>query len=659
MTIRFLINDDGIPFTFSELQSLYRTLDSRSNDKRKEYRDQNASAIACHDADKILVVSSPGTGKSHLFLDRINYWFKKDQKASIVVISFVRKLVADLQNEIINSEGITNVQRNKITILTLHKFARSIVEKNNGTTEWQFNPHIRIIGQSWKELLWYDVLAFYPNVNRSVYTWRKFERQLHDNNLEELNEWKKLRGTYFSLCQFYNATGFADLILRATKSLEENPDLNKGNYFIIDEYQDFNLSEEALINQLTNDHKGLLIVGDDEQAIYEELKSSKPSLIRNLYKNKDSAKGMLPFCGRSSYHITKTAEHFIRKNKDIKSIEKIYLPLNTNSGEPKVQVIACATPITAVDYIAKFVADKKAEIDERRKQLEAGEAKDAYLLILTPAKEINFYGQSKEKIKRIVERYQTEKRSFSPDYYRLLSYYSLANKPNNNFTFRKVLHYEKISVDKVHELIDKAMQAGKNLCDLDIREIKNSLHKSKKIKIILEGEGTIAEKIMQIADLFLVTDKEKLQDDIERNAINQQEIVGLEHEEEEEAEMEEIEVKRMGAVELMTVVGSKGLSADHVIILGFDNVNMKWITKNAFYVAITRARNSLHLITALKSGGAKYAHKFLQFLPDDHIEFFSYKKTNGLKKRLHGKRGFDFYLKNIEEKSKPRNHKTK
>jgi len=76
----------------------------------------------------------------------------------------------------------------------------------------------------------------------------------------------------------------------------------------------------------------------------------------------------------------------------------------------------------------------------------------------------------------------------------------------------------------------------------------------------------------------------------------------------------------------MTIVGSKGLSADHVIIIGFDDVNMSRITKNAFYVAMTRARKSLHILTALKSGGARQAHNFLERLPDEHAEYYSYKK---------------------------------
>jgi superfamily I DNA/RNA helicase len=194
------------------------------------------------------------------------------------------------------------------------------------------------------------------------------------------------------------------------------------------------------------------------------------------------------------------------------------------------------------------------------------------------------------------------------------------------------------------------MQSG-NLCDLDEQEVGNTIKRCNDIKTILDSEGSVPEKLEQISILISITDKAKLQKDMEREAINQKEVVRLEHEGEEEAELEEIEVKRMGAVELMTIVGSKGLSADHVIIIGFDNVNMSWVTKNAFLVAMTRARKSLHILTALKSGGARQAHVFLDQLPDDHAEFYSYKKKGHSKNPLRGKQGFKSYINNLNSVS--------
>ena len=653
--MRYLINNNGDPFESTELQTLRGELDALDDDGRTRYRNQNASAIAQHNAVKFLIVSGPGTGKSHLFLNRINYWYQQDAQAKVLVTSFVRKLVADLQNDIDGDTQLTNEQKSDITASTLHKFARSIVEQNHGTAQWRFQPHFRIIGQFWKDVVWGDVLAFYPALEKDDYALKEFEKQLHNASFDESTDWRGLKETYFKLCQFYNAAGFDDLILRAKDALAENADLNESNYFIIDEYQDFNSAEDALINQLVNEPKGLLVVGDDEQVLYEKLKSGKPTLIRNLYQNSDYANGMLPFCGRSSFHITKSAGYFIQQNREAECIEKIYLPIKTTDDKPKVQVIACATAPTAVDYIEKFVADNKTEIDERRAKLAEGEEKDAFFLILTPAKEVNFYGESREKIVSIATEYQAENRYFSEDYYKILSYCSLANNSQNNFTFRKVLQYENIAEARVHELIEIAMQNNQNFCDLESEETKNVLQKCNEIKAILEAGGqTIEQKVESITRHIAVADQNRLKEDIERKSINQEEVTEIEHQEEEEAELEEIEVRKMGAVELMTIVGSKGLSADHVIIIGFDNVNMSWITKNAFYVAMTRARKSLHILTALKSGGARQAHDFLDNLSDEHAEYYSYKKSGHTKKQLQGKQGFKNYLNNLNSVSQRR-----
>jgi superfamily I DNA/RNA helicase len=653
--MRNLINDDGTPFESTELKTLHGELDALGDDGRTEYRNQNASAIAQHKAVKFLIVSGPGTGKSHLFLDRINHWYNQDVQAKVFVTSFVRKLVADLQSDIDGDAQLTNEQKSNITVSTLHKFARSIVEQNHGTAQWRFRPHFRIIGQFWKDVVWSDALAFYPELDRGVCTWKKFEEQLHNADFDESADWQGLKETYFKLCQFYNAAGFGDLILRAKDALVENVDLSESNYFIIDEYQDFNSAEDALIKQLVDEPKGLLVVGDDEQVLYDKLKAGKPTLIRDLYRNNDYANGMLPFCSRGSFHITKSAGHFIQQNREAECIEKIYLPIKIADDKPKVQVIACATAPTAVDYIEKFVADNKTAIDERKTKLAEGAEKDAFLLILTPAKEVNFYGESKEKIVSIGAEYQAENRYFSEDYYKILSYYSLANNSQNNFTFRKVLYYENIAEARVHKLIESTMQNNQNFYDFESEETGNAIQKCNKIKAILEADNqAIEQKIESIAYLISVADQNRLKEDIKRKSINQEEVTKIEHQEEEEAELEEIEVKKMGAVELITIVGSKGLSADHVIIIGFDNVNMSWITKNAFYVAMTRARKSLHILAALKSGGAREAHDFLEQLSDEHAEYYSYKKSNHTKNQLQGKQGFKNYLNNLNVVSQHR-----
>jgi superfamily I DNA/RNA helicase len=650
--IRYLINDNGMPFDSSEIASLSQVLDCLSNENREIYRDNNASEIAKHTAVRTLIVSGPGTGKSFLFLDRINNWYKNDSQATVVVTSFVRKLVADLQKDIINDKNLNKKQKANTTVTTLHKFARSIVEKNHGTSKHKFQPHFKIIGESWKNVVWSDVLDFFPGLDSKGFGWKMFEKQLHNYHFDISTDWSNIKDKYFELCKFYNASGFADLILRAKIALEENTSLNSNDYFIIDEYQDFNLAEDSFINQLSLNAKGLLIVGDDEQVLYEELKSGKADLIRNKYHDKNIVNAMLPFSGRCSFHITKATSYFIQQCRNDKCIQKIYLPLKTSDGSPKIKLVACAHPATAADYIEKFVADNKTAIDGRKAELESGDKKDAFLLILTPAKKIKFLHGAKERIFKILSEYQVENRSFSDDYYKVLAYYSLSNDHSNNFAFRKVMHYERIPTNIIHSLIANAINNNQNFSDLNTDETTSLLTKCDAIKAIISSNQDLDEKIRLMTTYLTISDQEKFKTEFITKEIGQSQITAMGHEEDEEAELEEIEVKRMGAIELVTMVGSKGLSADHVIIIGFDNINMSPVTKNAFYVAMARARSSLHIITSLKSGGSQNTHAYLDFLPEENVEFYSYRKSDHSIKQINNKAGFKKYLSNLNSKSK-------
>jgi superfamily I DNA/RNA helicase len=135
MAARHLINADGKPFDAQELDALERDLDSLNRANREAFRDTNARAVATYPAGRMLIVSGPGTGKSRLFRDRILFWLKQDRAARILALSFVRKLVADLNVDIQSDTTLTDQQKDQVDIFTLHKYARSIVEQNHGTRE--------------------------------------------------------------------------------------------------------------------------------------------------------------------------------------------------------------------------------------------------------------------------------------------------------------------------------------------------------------------------------------------------------------------------------------------------------------------------------------------------------------------------------------------
>ncbi len=649
---RYLSNDDGQPFDAGELAAISADLDKLSLTEREIFRNKNATHIANHHSPKMLVVSAPGTGKSTLFKQKIVHWLSTRPTARILALSFVRKLVADLDSDIQTDRDLTSEQKKQAETYTLHKYARSIVEKNHGTSARPLRPHFKIIGESWKDVVWNDTLSMSLLEQEDGYTWKEFEKQLHTRVFETSKEWHRATEDYSMLCTFYNAVGFGDLIIRAERALTENPELNEHDYFIIDEYQDFNQAEEDLIKTLSKKSEGVLMVGDDDQVLYEKLKSGEASLIRNLYKDNSYTNGMLPFCGRCGFYIVEAAQHFIAQSLDPKHIEKIYLPMKEATSSEKINAVACAKPATAVEYIRKFIEEHQAEIIKRKELIESGKSKDAYLLILTPAKIRKMYGETAEELESVIQQYKSDDAKFSNDYYKVLTYYSLARNTDDNFSLRKVLHYERVAPERVVEFIVAALDKDIPLSQVNASVIKESLRKAESIKKILDSEATPPEKVASLSAYLSVENSEKLESEITLRPIGIRAEYESQIEEEEDAELEEIGIKKMSAVELMTILGSKGLSADHVIILGFDNVNMSLISRNAFYVAMTRARIGLHLITALGARGAKGAHKYLSQLPEPHIEYSSFKKGGRVLERLGSVAKFvDYFKRNVVARS--------
>ena len=70
-----------------------------------------------------------------------------------------------------------------------------------------------------------------------------------------------------------NAVDFDDLILLTLRLFNEHPEAleacrAKYRYVMVDEYQDTNAAQFKLVHLLTQEHRNLCVVGDDDQSIY-------------------------------------------------------------------------------------------------------------------------------------------------------------------------------------------------------------------------------------------------------------------------------------------------------------------------------------------------------------------------------------------------------
>jgi superfamily I DNA/RNA helicase len=82
-----------------------------------------------------------------------------------------------------------------------------------------------------------------------------------------------IRARYESALRACNALDFDDLLLLTLRLFRENPGTlaacrSQFRYVMVDEYQDTNAAQFQLLQMLTQEHRNLCVVGDDDQSIY-------------------------------------------------------------------------------------------------------------------------------------------------------------------------------------------------------------------------------------------------------------------------------------------------------------------------------------------------------------------------------------------------------
>jgi superfamily I DNA/RNA helicase len=633
----YLLNEGGE--CFENLDELAQVLDALPNDDRENYRDGNALAIERADVPRLLIVAGPGAGKSHLFISRIEHWISTAGGDQVYVATFVRKLINDLKADV--EKRLSEDNRALVSASTLHTLARSILERAGGTVACPLREHVRIIDGEWAPVVWNDVLAFHPDAQGQ--TSKQLDEQFHNGELEESTPWEELRGTHQELCQFYNAVGFAYLIRLAQDAVGEQPELVEHSRWIIDEYQDFNASEDQLLQRLMADADGVVIAGDDEQALYQTLKNSRPEIIVGHYEDDGYAKAMLPFCSRCGYHICRAASAFMARHRDETAIAKIYLPLKVEEEAEKVHIVGTAAAGGAVDYVRKFMEEHADAYARYLEEREAGEDTDPFLLVLSASGGLTLRKDTPEdeELRELVHAYAHKPAGRSRSYTTVVAYATAAWYQGDNFAVRKVLHLESVDVSDVHELIVEAMESGRSLGAVVLELRSDALERAQQAAELIEAaddnETEAAAKLIELLELNGDGDGdgETLATELRDHPIRK---ASAREEEDEEATES---VAAVDSVALMTITGSKGLSAHHVIVLGCDDVNMRYIdTPLPFFVALTRARDSLHLVTATRANGAREPHPYVLDLPEQSCDYSIYKKTTREVERLPDKQAF-------------------
>lgn len=297
--------------------------------------------IVGSDAPRKIVVAGPGTGKTTLFRQLLAQ--RDGPRDGRLVLTFINNLRTELE------EALGALAR----VFTFHGYCRRLLhrraELRGGLTEgFRYYPPLPALIEA-------DWAAAH---GRPV---PKFVGQMRRLEPGTATAFSVERGDY------YDAVSFDDSVFRVECALDAHPEtIEEYEIVLIDEYQDFNATEAALLELLAT-RSPIVIAGDDDQALYSRLRSSSPAFIRERYAGGAYERCALPFCMRCPEVIVRSVGDIVERAQAQGllggRIPKPYHPYPPRKGRdsaryPRIIVVQTSVQSLKVNYFGRYIAQQ-------------------------------------------------------------------------------------------------------------------------------------------------------------------------------------------------------------------------------------------------------------------------------------------------------------
>ncbi|MFH1537189.1 MAG: UvrD-helicase domain-containing protein, partial [Patescibacteria group bacterium] len=345
-----------------------------------------------------LIVAGAGTGKTTVITRRIAWLIveKKVPADEVLALTFTDKAASEMEERV---EAILPLGYFDLWISTFHSFCERILKQHAIDIGLPTNFKLLSETDQWllirENLDQFELDYYKPKANPtkfiealvkhfsrtkdeniSIKEYTEFSDELKQNTdskeTDEDNEAKRV-GEVASAYAIYqkvllenNALDFGDLITYTIQLFKARPEILKKyqkqfKYLLVDEFQDTNYAQYELIKMLAAPDNNLMVVGDDDQAIYK-FRGASVSNILEFKKDFPKAEEIILVNNyRSGQNILDLSHKFIKLNDPERLESKLKINKKLKAEVVKNSVIEYL-PFKSAEEEAKKVIEKIIEL---------------------------------------------------------------------------------------------------------------------------------------------------------------------------------------------------------------------------------------------------------------------------------------------------------
>ncbi|MGB7063553.1 MAG: UvrD-helicase domain-containing protein, partial [Syntrophobacteria bacterium] len=278
----------------------------------------------------ILVLAGPGSGKTRVLTYRIAYLVREAgiEPWHMMAVTFTNKAAREMASRVGlilggNPQGITLGTFHATCVRLLRRESSSLSKYDSNFLIFDTDDQRRVVAQAIADLN-IDTSRFQPvrilnnisNAKNEIVTADKYSAYSYISEVT-----RRVYQRYQEILIANNAMDFDDLLMNTVLLLDEQPTIleryqRRYEHILVDEFQDTNTVQYALLKQLVNSHESIFVVGDADQSIYKWRGADYRNINRFRKDYPDAKMILLEQNYRSTQIILDAAKAIIRHNRE-------------------------------------------------------------------------------------------------------------------------------------------------------------------------------------------------------------------------------------------------------------------------------------------------------------------------------------------------------